>query len=82
MSHPGPFKCPDCLIWWAGYEHRCQIDLTRAIGGGTTIPTWPTPIQVGTGESTVRCTCPPERGDSYAGTCLIHDVHTTYTVQA
>lgn len=19
----GPFKCPDCGIWWAGLEHRC-----------------------------------------------------------
>ena len=19
-----PFKCPDCGIWWAGLEHRCQ----------------------------------------------------------
>lgn len=20
----GPFKCPDCDTWWAGFEHRCQ----------------------------------------------------------
>ena len=28
---------------------------------------------------TVRCTCPPDRGDNYAGSCPIHDVATTYT---
>lgn len=37
---------------------------------------WPTII----GGTTVRCTCPPNRGDNYAGNCPIHDVHTTYTV--
>ena len=21
----GPFKCPECGIWWAGLEHRCRI---------------------------------------------------------
>lgn len=20
----GPYKCPECGIWWAGLEHRCQ----------------------------------------------------------
>ena len=20
----GPFKCPDCGTWWAGFEHRCR----------------------------------------------------------
>ena len=29
---------------------------------------------------TVRCTCPPNRGDNYAGNCPIHDVQTTYTL--
>jgi hypothetical protein len=19
----GPYKCPDCGVWWAGLEHRC-----------------------------------------------------------
>ena len=19
----GPFKCPECGVWWAGFEHRC-----------------------------------------------------------
>ena len=22
----GPYKCPDCGIWWAGYEHRCKVN--------------------------------------------------------
>ena len=22
----GPFKCPDCGVWWAGFEHRCRTD--------------------------------------------------------
>lgn len=21
----GPFKCPDCGVWWAGFEHRCRM---------------------------------------------------------
>lgn len=21
----GPYKCPDCGIWWAGFEHRCRV---------------------------------------------------------
>lgn len=21
----GPFKCPDCGVWWAGVEHRCLM---------------------------------------------------------
>lgn len=24
----GPYKCPDCGIWWAGFEHRCQPSAT------------------------------------------------------
>jgi hypothetical protein len=20
----GPFKCPECGVWWAGFEHRCR----------------------------------------------------------
>lgn len=20
----GPYKCPDCGVWWAGLEHRCR----------------------------------------------------------
>ena len=20
----GPYKCPECGVWWSGLEHRCQ----------------------------------------------------------
>ena len=20
----GPFKCPDCEVWWAGWQHSCE----------------------------------------------------------
>ncbi len=20
----GPYKCPECGVWWAGFEHRCR----------------------------------------------------------
>ena len=23
-SLSGPFKCTDCGVWWAGFEHRCR----------------------------------------------------------
>lgn len=32
----GPFKCPDCGVWWAGFEHRCPSSpqtTTTANGG-------------------------------------------------
>jgi hypothetical protein len=35
---------------------------------------WP-PITVWS-DNTPRCTCPPNRGDNYAGSCPVHD--TTY----
>ncbi len=68
----GPFKCPDCGIWWAGLEHRCKwYDLH---------PPATTDTKPWSGDFTVRCTCPPDRGDNYLGTCPIHDVTVTYTV--
>lgn len=68
---PGPFKCPDCGLWWAGFSHECpprQGVLTIRKTTGT----------VTTGH-TVYCSCPPNRGDNYAGNCPIHDSHSTYT---
>lgn len=59
----GPFKCPECGAWWAGGEHRCP-------------PSWWR--ELGTAQVTVRCTCPPNRGDNYFGTCPVHDVRITY----
>jgi hypothetical protein len=67
---PGPFKCKDCGVWWAGFEHRCvwTVNLSSTFAAGDVKP-----------DFTVRCTCPPDRGDNYAGNCPIHDVQTSYT---
>jgi hypothetical protein len=65
-GYPGPFKCPDCGTWWAGFSHRCPPPTIKLTG--TWVPS-----------TTVVCTCPPNRGDNFAGTCPIHDAHTTYT---
>ena len=67
----GPFKCPDCGIWWAGFEHRCRWEMS--------LPAITTNLPFDTTTTTVRCTCPPNRGDNYLGRCLIHDVQVTYT---
>lgn len=72
----GPFKCPDCGVWWAGLEHRCRPAETWT-GTGVAPLIWQSPDTVTT--TTVRCTCPPNRGDNYAGNCPIHDVMVTYT---
>jgi hypothetical protein len=35
----GPFKCPDCGIWWAGPEHRCRpVPDTTSIPGTVVYP--------------------------------------------
>jgi hypothetical protein len=65
----GPFKCPDCGVWWAGVEHRCVPSFT------TTSPAvFPT---IWTGQTAI-CTCaqiPPNYvGDWF---CQVH--HTTIT---
>lgn len=67
----GPFKCPDCGVWWAGYEHRCQM----VMPGSLPLPGTVSPL-IGT---YVRCTCPPNRGQLYQGACPVHDVQITYT---
>jgi hypothetical protein len=74
----GPFKCQDCGIWWAGFEHRCQLVLPSTIAWRDNAPvvTIHSPI---TQSITMRCTCPPERGDNYLGSCPIHDVQVTLT---
>jgi hypothetical protein len=66
-----PVKCPNCGTWWRADEHRCPTTFT-----------WQKDQPMGrfdTNTYTVRCTCPPNRGDNYAGTCPIHDVQVTYT---
>lgn len=25
----GPYKCPDCGVWWAGFGHRCAPVITQ-----------------------------------------------------
>lgn len=34
----GPFKCPDCGVWWAGVEHRCAIVMPGGIMPPGTVP--------------------------------------------
>lgn len=66
----GPFKCPDCGVWWAGFEHRCRIE---------TITISSPPV-----DFTVRCTCPPAP-PNYVGDwfpdpyCPVHRYGWTYT---
>lgn len=49
------------------------IDQYRTIKvSGSTFP------YLSTGSSTIVCTCPPNRGDNYAGSCWLHD-YTTVT---
>jgi hypothetical protein len=26
-GYPGPFKCPDCDVWWAGFTHQCKVEI-------------------------------------------------------
>jgi hypothetical protein len=66
----GPFKCPDCGVWWAGFEHRCRTTESRTITTGPFIRT---------NTFEVRCICPKDRGDNYSGTCPVHDIQVTYT---
>lgn len=67
----GPFKCPECGVWWAGLEHRCAAVQTATDVGN----------DLSLGSYTIRCTCPtwtPEQANrNYVGTCPIHDVHFT-----
>jgi hypothetical protein len=63
-GYPGPYHCVDCGVWWAGFEHRCHAPV----------------LKYDTDISTVRCTCPPDRGDNFLGTCPIHDVQSTNTL--
>lgn len=59
----GPFKCPDCGIWWAGLEHRCQ-PIQTATG---TIAVQPPKV----------CTCPQpiDWSHTYIGDPLPCPVH-------
>jgi len=66
----GPYKCPECGIWWAGLEHRCSPP-------GPSVTTNPI-----INTFTVRCTCsfdPKGRRIPNTVTCPVHDVSVTYT---
>jgi hypothetical protein len=61
-----PWKCPDCGVWWAGLEHRCQPTVTT---GGVTYATW-------------VCNCTyDDHGLRIKQTawCPVHDQSVTYT---
>lgn len=66
----GPFKCPDCGVWWAGVEHRCAW-WERT----TTTTTTEEPLT--TNSFTVRCSCSFDakgRRVQATASCPIHDV--------
>jgi hypothetical protein len=67
----GPYKCPDCGVWWAGPEHRCPPSTTTT-GANITI----TPA--------AGCTCHPviDWSKVYIGDpppCPVHNYPTTIT---
>ena len=69
----GPFKCPDCGVWWAGVEHRCQPLVT---GTGTIKYV---PFTTGTVDTTAQtypfCACP---ATGLLATCPAHPGISTY----
>lgn len=70
----GPFKCPDCGVWWAGLEHRCKRTETVTTGD----------VEIG-GTYTLKCSCHFDAwGKRVQSTafCPIHDVNVTYTVMS
>jgi hypothetical protein len=73
-------KCPDCGTWWQGNEHRCPVNTTGTSTAPMEVPWRWTPYVKPplTGDATVRCTCPPSRGDNYLGMCPVHDVTILY----
>jgi hypothetical protein len=71
-------KCPDCGTWWQGMEHRCPVNTTGTSTAPMEVPwRWTPFVQPPLTVSQV-CTCPPNRGDNYLGSCPIHDIKVTY----
>jgi len=73
----GPFKCPDCGVWWAGFEHRCRPPET----GATANPPWspgPAPTTA-TGTYSSPCTCSPV-GPFPSQSCPRHGWTIQYTM--
>lgn len=50
----GPFKCPECGIWWAGIEHRCRPATVSPDANVPSPSTWPGGAG-GTGSIPPRC---------------------------
>ena len=70
---PGFVGCRCPTYWFGTVPPECPVHNPPK-------PYYPT-ITVGTTTGhTVRCTCPENRGDNYAGNCPIHDVMSSYTV--
>ncbi len=69
----GPFKCPDCGVWWAGFEHRCApVQTATGTSGYVTV------------SDTATCTCHPkiDWSKTYIGDapqCPVHSPQWTTT---
>lgn len=64
----GPFKCPDCGIWWARFEHRC-VPVMTATG---TVP-WIVSAPIAMGGPKV-CTCPKDPYYVGDNLCPVHSL--------
>ena len=68
----GPFKCPDCGVWWVGPEHRCGVvavepyPVTTGGTGPLVIRPFPTPST--TGGTTSLPWCPSCHGFHWPST--------------
>lgn len=58
----GPFKCPDCNTWWAGFEHRCA----KSPPNTNTVTVGPV--------VTTNCVCWMKSGSWGVVLCPVHDV--------
>ena len=69
---PSKLKCPDCGIWWAGLEHRCQPAQTTT----GTVP----PVVISDPKG---CTCPRYQPPYTIGDpppCPVHNPPNTSSV--
>ena len=68
----GPFKCPDCGVWWAGFEHRCSPTRDATDSRPWTPTTMPEPYVVTVSN---ECTCHLKgRTVPESVWCRIHDI--------
>jgi hypothetical protein len=66
-GYPGPFKCPDCGVWWAGFEHRCRAPISVSVVNNDPVT------------YTVKCICDQKGKTTPEITCPVHDILITYT---